>query len=180
MGHWNRGFELLRAQRIHVAPGLTAAELAQAEERFQFRFPPDLAEFLREGLPTGDGFPRWRTLDATLSRQFGWPLEGMLFDVECNGFWVDEWGERPEDLEAAKRIATEAVRAAPVLVPVYAHRYLPAEPLEAGNPVISVHQTDIICYGHDLASYFEAEWGVGYQAAVRHELCRPIRFWPVG
>jgi len=41
-----------------------------------------------------------------------------------------------------------------VPIPVYSHRYLPSEPKATGNPVLSVHQTDIIYYGNDLASYF--------------------------
>jgi hypothetical protein len=29
------------------------------------------------------------------------------------------------------------------------------------DPVFSVYQADVIYYGHDLASYFEAEWASG-------------------
>jgi hypothetical protein len=177
MRDWSRSLELMRARGFSIEPGLTAAELARAEERFASRFPPDLAEFLCVGLPTGGGFPSWRSLDAAIEAQLAWPLEGMLFDIEHNGFWMPEWGQRPGDLEAAKAIATAAVRAAPVLIPLCGHRYLPAEPLEAGNPVFSVYQTDVIYYGHDLASWIEAEWGVGYERAIRFDVIRPIRFW---
>ncbi len=177
MRGWSRSLELMRARGCSIEPGLTAAERARAEERFAIRFPPDLAELLRVGLPTGEGFPQWRSLDASIEAQLAWPLEGMLFDVEHNGFWMPEWGQRPADLEAANAVATAAVRAAPALVPLYAHRYLPAEPLEAGNPVFSVYQTDVIYYGHDLASWIEAEWGVGYERAIRFDVIRPIRFW---
>lgn len=167
----------MRARRFSVEPGLTPDELRRAEERFAIRFPPDLAELLSEGLPTGDRFPHWRSLDPAIEDQLGWPLERLLFDVEQNAFWIPEWGERPASLDAAKEIATAAVRAAPVLVPICGHRYIPTEPLEAGNPVLSVHQTDIIFYGHDLASYIEAEWGTGYEQAIRFDAIRPIRFW---
>lgn len=177
MGNWSRAFELIRARGHSVEPGLTAAELGRAEERLGIRFPPDLAGFLREGLPSGDRFPRWRSLDAKIEAQLAWPLEGVLLDVEQNAFWMAEWGERPANLDAAKTIATAAVRAAPALVPVCGHRYLPAEPLDAGNPVFSVYQTDVIYYGHDLAAYFEAELGSGYGGAIRLEKIRPIRFW---
>jgi hypothetical protein len=56
-------------------------------------------------------------------------------------------------------VARAAVEAAPRLIPVFAHRYLPAEPEDAGNPVFSVHQTDIIHYGADLRSYLANEFG---------------------
>lgn len=90
---------------------------------------------------------------------------------------MPEWGERPADIDAAKAVASAAVRAAPVMVPICGYRYLPAEPLEAGNPVFSIHQTDVIYYGHDLASYVEAEWGVGYERGIDFSRIRPIRFW---
>lgn len=152
-------------------------ELAAAEQRFGIRFPPDLADLLREGLPAGNRFPRWRLLDESVATQLRWPLEGMLFDVEHNAFWMSEWGERPPKLETANAIVAAAIQASPALVPIFGHRYLPAEPAEAGNPVFSVYQTDIIYYGHDLASYFEAEFGSGYVRAIRFEDIKPIRFW---
>jgi hypothetical protein len=170
-------FELLEARGVLIEPGLAAHELGRAEKRFGFMFPPDLAELLREGLPAGEGFPRWRDLDAALESQFAWPLEGLLFDVEYNAFWVPEWGDRPPDLESAKSVASEALRTAPALVPIYGHRYLPVEPLESGDPVFSIYQTDIIYYGHDLESYFEAEVGAGYGQAIRFDAIRSIRFW---
>ena len=51
----------------------------------------------------------------------------------------------------------EAVRAAPPLIPLIGHRYLPSQPNESANPVFSVYQSDIIYYGRDLADYFERE-----------------------
>lgn len=46
--------------------------------------------------------------------------------------------------------------------PVYGHRYLPAGPVLAGHPVLSVHQTDVIYYGADLADYLSLEFGQGH------------------
>ncbi len=37
-------------------------------------------------------------------------------------------------------------------------RYLIAEPCRAGNPVLSVHQSDIIAYGRDLRDYLLHEF----------------------
>jgi hypothetical protein len=44
------------------------------------------------------------------------------------------------------------------LIPICSHRYIPAAPHEAGNPVFSVHQTDIIYYGADLMDYLQNEF----------------------
>jgi hypothetical protein len=59
---------------------------------------------------------------------------------------------------------------------MYSHRYIANEPLAARNPVFSVHQTDIIYYGTDLADYFAREFGVSRPNWAANE-AREIRFW---
>ena len=44
------------------------------------------------------------------------------------------------------------------MVPVYAHRYLPAGRGSFGHPVLSMWQTDVIYYGLDLADYMHQEF----------------------
>lgn len=78
-------------------------------------------------------------------------------------------------MQDALRIASDAVRGAPVLIPVHGHRYLPAEPCEGGNPVFSIYQWDIIVYGRDLESYFEAERD-GWRAELNAH-AKTIRSW---
>jgi hypothetical protein len=65
-------------------------------------------------------------------------------------------------------------------------RYLPSEPLLGGNPVFSVHQTDIIFYGCDLRDYVWNEFAPqderwkrfqGLSEAEASAAFRPIRFW---
>jgi hypothetical protein len=72
--------------------------------------------------------------------------------------------------------ARELVAAAPPLVPLYSHRFIPAEPTLVGNPVFSIVQTDVIYYGMDLADYLHAQFGVPRPAWVATS-ARPIRFW---
>ena len=62
---------------------------------------------------------------------------------------------------------------------MYSHRYLPQEPSTEGNPVFSVYQTDIICYGADLQDYLENEFHYyfGTTAYVIREPVRNIEFW---
>jgi hypothetical protein len=104
------------------------------------------------------------------------PRQGVLFDVEHNAFWLDEWGPRPTSLEGALRVADELVAAAPQLIPIYNHRMMPDEPHLSGNPVFSVHQTDIIVYGADLPNYLHIEFNLpGDVPCPDGE--RPIRFW---
>jgi len=164
--------------RIEFAAGLTDREVEAAEGRFGFSFPPDLRAFLQTALPCGPQFPNWRSGDIDELREWmSLPKEGILFDVEENAFWPEEWGPRPATMASALALASDIVEAAPRLIPIYGHRMMPDEPKEEGNPVFSVHQTDIICYGVDLKQYLSCEFGgLSYAEAVEGEP-RHVRFW---
>jgi hypothetical protein len=154
-GHWQGLVDQLRGaeyqfgviapasprHRIEFDAGLTGAEVTAVETRFGFLFPPDLRDFLQTALPRGPRFPDWRSGDdATLRDWLDQPRQGVLFDVEHNGFWLNAWGPRPGSLKEALRVADELVAAAPRLIPLYGHRMMPDEPHQPGNPVFSVHQ----------------------------------------
>ena len=62
------------------------------------------------------------------------------------------------------------------MIPVFAHRYLPASPWASGNPVFSIYQTDIIYYGLNLPSYLFAEFGVPNPFPTS-DTPREIEFW---
>jgi hypothetical protein len=136
--------------------GYTSAELDAAQERYGLRFPPDLVDLLLNRRPA-DGYD-WRTGHADIRRALQDPLDGLLFDVEHNTLWWPEWGEKPASAEERAEIVTAIVKAAPKLIPLIGHRYLPERPHEAGNPVFSVMQSDVIYCGADLEDYFEREF----------------------
>ena len=163
--------------RIEFDPGLTDAEVASVEARFGFRFPPDLRAFLQTALPRGQRFPDWRSGEESALRDWlDQPRQGIVFDIQYNGFWLEEWGPKPPSLDDSIRVANAWVAAAPKLIPIYGHRMMPDEPLLAGNPVFSVHQTDIIHYGFDLADYFRLEFNLPGDPP-RSTRVRPIRSW---
>ncbi|BCJ35987.1 hypothetical protein Athai_34900 [Actinocatenispora thailandica] len=161
-----------------LAPGLTEAELAAVEARYGFRFAADHRALLGAALPVGRGFPDWRNGDPEeLRDRLGWPVAGVLFDVEHGGFWYPGWGPRPVGTADALAVARGELRAAPPLVPIYSHRYLPGVGGPAGHPVLSMHQTDIVVYGADLARYLRAEFG-GVDPAEASAGARPtVPFW---
>jgi len=175
----------MRQKGIAFESGLTAQELEAIEHRYSFRFPADLREFLSLGLPVSDDFPNWRTgrvdrgTDSrTIADLLNWPADGICFDVENNKFWMQDWGAKPHQLEHAIQVAREFLKQAPRLIPVFSHRFLPAEPLTAGNPVISVYQTDIIYRGVDLASYWIREFELPTtNQGNGNKSPRRIRFW---
>ncbi|MFB7831604.1 SMI1/KNR4 family protein [Streptomyces sp. NPDC056056] len=151
---------LLRLVPAEIAPGLGEAELDAVEERFGFRFAADHRVFLAAGLPLGSPrWPDWRGGDPDdLADRLARPADGLLFDVEHNGFWHPAWGPRPSRVAEALRLARAELANVPPLVPLYSHRYLPGTSGDWGHPVLSVVQTDIIVYGNDLADYLRHEF----------------------
>ncbi|MFD8805250.1 hypothetical protein [Streptomyces sp. NPDC059597] len=150
-------------------PGLTEDEFEHIEHEYGFEFADDHRAFLAAGLPINvppeEGqtwarpWPEWRGGDPdSLRKQLDRPVEGVLLDVEHSGFWHDSWGERPASQAVALGRARRHLAKTPVLVPVYAHRYLPAGRGTSGHPVLSVWQTDTIYYGEDLVDYIHREF----------------------
>lgn len=167
--------------------GLNDDQIAEVERRWGLRFPPDFRLFLRR-LHTVDrpmsgarftnvrnspdaihsrthlvphqspSFRKWLTDISEIHGALDWLTEGLEFDIEHNELWRPGWGPMPEPIEARKALARQLVAAAPRLIPVFSHRYLLAEPCQAGNPVFSIHQSDIIIYSTDLRGYFLIEF----------------------
>jgi len=165
---------LARAGQHEIGPGLTDAEFARLERDYDVEFAEDHRAFLAVGLPLNrpplnrppeagqtrfKPWPDWRDGDpADLREKLGWPVEGALFDVEHNALWHPSWGQRPAGNSQALSIARQHLTQAPTMIPVYAHRYLPAGRGTCGHPVLSIYQTDIIIYGTDLAEYIDHEF----------------------
>ncbi|MGW6841309.1 hypothetical protein [Streptomyces sp. NPDC054958] len=146
--------------RAEIGPGLSEREFDAVEARFGFTFSADHRVFLAAGLPHGSRrWPDWRNGDPEdLAERLSQPVEGVLFDVEHNSFWHPAWSPRPAETSDALQIARSELATVPQLVPIYSHRYLPGTTGECGHPVLSVHQTDIIIYGNDLADYVRHEF----------------------
>lgn len=168
-----RAARLLAGSGCRVGPGLTEGEFARIEQEYGFEFADDHRAFLAAGLPlntprpTTEGvyythaapWPDWRDGDPeSLRKALGWPVEGVLFDVR-QYFWFSEWGTKPADVEEAVEVAKSRLASVPQMVPLYGHRYLPPGRGTYGHPVLSMYQTDIICYGADLANYVQREFG---------------------
>lgn len=171
-----------------IESGLTEAEFARIEDRYGFEFADDHRAFLAAGLPVSqpreegqtwdDPWPDWRSGDpAELRRHLQWPVDCLLEDVE-HGHWHPAWGERPDGGEEAVHQARLHLAEVPVMVPVYAHRFLPAGRGTYGHPVLSMRGDDIIYYGTDLPDYIDQEFTE--PRPERHEGWRPqatVPFW---
>ncbi|NUV62788.1 hypothetical protein [Streptomyces sp. CAI-85] len=164
--------------RVEVKRGMTERELDRVEERWGFRFAPEHRTLLGAGLPTGSrNWPDWRDGEPEdLAKRLAWPVHGVLFDVEHSGFWHPDWEPRPTVTQDALEAARTYLTKVPVMVPIYSHRYMLADPDRTGTPVLSMYQTDIIYYGTDLVDYFHHEFGRAVPTPEDHQYA-PIPFW---
>jgi hypothetical protein len=175
----------LTRKSIHFESGLADDEVLQIEGKFNLTFPPDLKLFLQSALPTSESFVNWRLglksqeeADKIMSR-LDWPLEGMLFDIESNNFWVESWGAKPNNLDEKNLIAKQYYKTYPKLIPIYSHRYIPSRPSESYNPVFSVYQMDIIYYGYNLVTYLANEFHFALPKGIERlkQPKKKIEFW---
>lgn len=170
---------------IEFEDWLSNDEIIKIEEKFDIKFPPDLQYFLQTNLPVSEKFYNWRKainseeITEIIISQLRWPLEWMQFDIENNNFWMENWGQKPENLEEQLAIAADKFKNYPKLIPIYSHRYIPMEPNIADNPIFSVYQMDIIFYGYNLADYLSNEFKFTLSDNFEH-LIKPkhdIEFW---
>jgi hypothetical protein len=157
--------------------GYSQSELDGVQDRWQLQFPPDLLDILLDRRPLIDD-PKcfdWITSDSkVIAESLAWPFEGFWFDVQNNDLWWPEWGEKPSKPSDQRERLAEVFLTVPKLIPLMGHRYLPDEPNEAGNPVFSVWQTDVIYYGADLFDWLERERQPGKRGRQQF---KEIRFW---
>lgn len=159
--------KIMQKAGVVFEKGLSAKEVVLAEKKFGFKFPEDLKQFLRFALPVAKidnqslpSFPNWRSLKGDYFKIYmDLPGNGILFDVVRNGFWLDSFGPKPKSVMTAKKIIKKIINSSPQLIPIYKNRYISATPKSSGNPVLSVHQTDIIYYGTNLHDYLMVEFG---------------------
>lgn len=172
---------------LRFEPGLTDQEVSDIESHCHFRFPPDLKLFLQLGMPQGshnrsgiDQFPNWRDNPEKIMQDNKADWEGAVcFDIENANYWMPtEWGEKPKDLAEQFAIAKNYLQDIPIMIPIYAHRMMPVEPCEAGNPVFSVWQAiDTIHYGYNLTNYLRNEFLAREHDWGKDSDYKIIRYW---
>lgn len=164
----------LREKGIAFENGLSDEQVKHIESIGSFQFPPDLRAFLQYAVPVSytwirswdggttidDRFPNWHQAPQDIVQHHKQRiLDVFRSDIEHNNFWLSDWGKQPENLEEAFKIVRAELEKAPRLIPLYGHRYLPAFPVVAGNPVLSMYQAiDTIYYGYNLEVYFQNEF----------------------
>ncbi|GLX95235.1 hypothetical protein [Herbidospora sp. NBRC 101105] len=132
-----------------IEKGLTDAEFARIEHEYGLEFAAGLPS---TGSETGHRLYLGKTM-AGLAQRRPPPTprlaDFLLHDVR-HGHWHSAWGERPDSGDAVVDLARSHLAGTPRMVPVYAHRFLPAGHGTFGHPVLSMWGIDIIYYGVDL------------------------------
>jgi hypothetical protein len=156
--------------------GLSETAIAEAEHRYELRFPAQHRLFLRRlhstkpwcsGASYADGGDRLRPWEAPgfydwvddepyLRAATDWLVDGLVVDPVADHYWQSSWGSQPKDTEELRARMTALVEAAPPLIPIYAHRYVVGD---GSGLVLSVHGQDVIVYGRDLRDYLLRELG---------------------
>lgn len=178
--NWQYYKTCLEKAGVKFGDGLSNFEIEIAEDKYEFKFPPDLKEFLQFALPMGEKWIDWRNGDEKkIKTRFEWVSEGFCFDIEHNGFWLKSWGDKPNNLESAFETAKSEIAKAPKLIPIFSHRFIPDRPTESGNPIFSVYQTDIIIYGENLPIYLQNEFPYyfGERQSAENTEDKEIEFW---
>ena len=167
---------ILKEKGVKFDKGLSINELNEIEKVYRIKFPDSLRNFLMEALPVSRGFYNWRDTSNDnvnfIKRVIKEPLldvYNMAGEVYC----YDEWNNKESVAgEVRRRLET-----APVLLPVFSHRYMPMLEMKKDPPIISIHGVDIIYYGKKLEDYFDIEFGTKNQAEMEFDDITPIPFW---
>lgn len=157
----------LRQVGVGFTNGLSESQLASIEADLGATLPVELRLLLARQVPVslmGDRkqFPQWNErakLEIVENRRNIDEL--FAYDIKHNGYWSPLFGDKPVDEERAIHQALARIRTWPPLVRFFGHRYIPTDPVGAGNPVLSVWQpTDSVYYGKDFVDYLVNEFGI--------------------
>ena len=153
--------------------GLTDSEIDALEQRWSVRFPPDYRLFLkilhcldrpitiatydgdtREIIPADSAlFHNWQKDTELITNVYQQIIDDLSYEVVNNSVWKPGWGRKPVTKYGQGQQIEVLIRQAPKLIPIYDHRFLLAEPYQAGNPVVSIQQSDIVIYAPDFFSF---------------------------
>ncbi|GCE22748.1 SMI1/KNR4 family protein [Dictyobacter kobayashii] len=154
--------------------GLSDGEIDSIEKQWSVRFPPDYRLFLkilhcldkpitiatydsdtRKIIPCDSPFlPNWKKDSESIKNTYQQLIDDLTYDVLQNNVWKPGWGRKPITKYGLKQQLEALIERAPKLIPIYGHRFLLAEPHECGNPILSLHHSDIIIYAPDLYHFF--------------------------
>ena len=196
---------LFQKKGIKTKPGMTNAQIEEAEKCFGIVFPDDYKALLKVAAPVSEGFCDWTNLSEENIRfiqgKIEDPFMSILFRVKqepfnwhawwfkvVGGGWPDAWGPRPKDVTRRMDIAKKKIKAAPPLIPVFNESYISRIPSEDNNPVFDVSMVSSFekptfgfVSGLDIWNYFQREFADSGRLRVRPKIekqfLKTIPFW---
>ena len=176
---YNNIISRLKSKGIVFEKGLSQEEIYSIYKIYNIKFPKSLEIFLKTALPVSNGFYNWRDFSIInikyIKQMLCYPqnyIRKMTDEVE----WNIDWGIEPKEYRVRNESVIERLSKAPVLIPIFSHRYIPIID-EENPPIISVHGTDIIYYGTDLMDYLFAEFIDDIQYERDFQRVIDIPFW---
>ncbi len=175
---YNELIDMLKLKGIEFEKGLSEQEITKITKEYRIEFPQELKDFYMTALPVSKGFYNWRNFDSEniqyIKKAMDIPIND-IYEMADEVYWCDEWGEEPSKSDQIKMVRG-LLKGAPILIPIYSHRYFPAINLEH-IPVLSIYGTDLIYYGENLFSYFEIEFGEKKQSNINYSEITYVPFW---
>ncbi len=160
--------------------GAPRSKLDEIESYLGHSLPEDLAYLAQHTLDPNGLALRWLQGPAAIEEFEDWVRQGLLFDIEQAALWLADWGPRPESPAERLELFEAEFESWPKLLPLDGHRAIPASPVEAGNPVFSVMQSDIIYYGTTLADWMSLDLTLdGRGDYAKHNAVEHVRHIPI-
>lgn len=155
--------KFLLKNNIILKKGLSNKDFDKIKKIYNLTFPTDLKMIYENYLPVSTNFYDWSDFSVDnvnyIKEIINRPLDGILFDIEFNKFWMECFGEKTKDLKYNLKIAQKYYENNVYKpIPIYSHRYIPSYPSTENNPIFSIVQTDIIFYGNNIFNYFYIEF----------------------
>jgi len=153
--------ELVKQGHVFDRTTLSESQISDAENRYKITFHRDFKLFLQHPVSTSSEFYDYSApLNSEGSNQILNALSGFQrgieFDIKHNSVWNATWGSKSDEVEKKLANFRKVYTNAQKLYPIFGHRALVSN--FPHSIVISVHQTDIIVYGYNLAVYLQHEF----------------------
>ena len=172
----------MRKKGIFFSTGMSEETIKRIEKVYKITFPERLKEFYKIGVPVptcNESFPAWTDFQKKnvqkIYDKINKPISSLKLAV-MKGYWVAEWGMRPNDPVCLERKYDQIAKSAPILIPIYSHHYVPVISGVENPPILSAVGQDIVMYGYDLASYLRIIF-LGQVADYGQTRIAEIPFW---
>jgi len=176
--------DLFRVRGVRTIPGMTDAQIEEAERCFGFIFPVDYKALLRVALPVSNGFYNWADLSdaniAMIKIKLEDPFMNVRYNASIGSDWPEAWGSCPADKNERLSIAKSRMESAVPLIPVFEDNFIPGT-LSDSNPVFHIFLYYGYVEGLDIWNYLQREFAdkgfYSHKPGIEERFLKEIPFW---